>query len=126
MQGRQSHQNFSIAERNFSNSNYVEIAQNTPSSNNQVSVPNNAVSFWGPLSLVTGGAIFLTMLFKFRKNKQSDIVVNLKQLNKIPCSNCRYFSSNPYLKCAVNPKIALTQEAIDCTEYSPQAKKSFH
>ncbi|MES1024631.1 hypothetical protein ABN584_17205 [Gloeocapsa sp. BRSZ] len=125
MQGHQLNQKSFIAERNFSNSTYVEVAQNRPSSN-QVSVPNNAVSFWGPLSLVTGGAICLTMLFKFRKNKQSDIVVDLQQLNKIPCSNCRYFSSNPYLKCAVNPKIALTQEAIDCTEYCPQAKKSFH
>ncbi len=124
MQGQQYHRNSFIVERNFSNSTYVEVAQNTPSSN-QVNVPNNAVSFWGPLSLLTGGAIFLTMLVKLRKNKQSNIVVNLKQINKIPCSNCRYFSSNPYLKCAVNPKIALTEEAIDCTEYCPQANKPF-
>lgn len=34
-----------------------------------------------------------------------------------PCSNCRFFSQNAYLKCAVHPSIALTKQAIDCSNF---------
>lgn len=37
------------------------------------------------------------------------------------CRNCLFFKDNPYLKCAVNPTDALTKQAIDCSDYSPQA-----
>ncbi|MUL39251.1 hypothetical protein [Gloeocapsopsis dulcis] len=124
MQGHKLNHNSLLAERNFSNLTYTEINQNTAPPN-QVNIPNTS-AFWGSLGLLTGGVIFLSMLSKLRKQKQSDIVINLQQLNKIPCSNCRFFSSNPYLKCAVNPTIALTEEAINCTDYCPQAKKIFH
>jgi hypothetical protein len=119
MQGHQN-QNFLLAQRNFSNLTRTEINQNTAP--NQVNIPN-AGAFWGSLGLLTSGVIVLSMLSKFRKQKQSNVVIDLQQLNKIPCSNCCFFSSNPYLKCAVNPTIALTEEAINCADYCPQAKK---
>ncbi|PIG91506.1 hypothetical protein [Gloeocapsopsis sp. IPPAS B-1203] len=122
MQGHKLNQNSLLAERNFSNLTRTEINQNTAAPN-QVNIPNTG-AFWGSLGLLTGGVIFLSMLSKLRKRKQSYVVINLQQLNKIPCSNCRFFSSNPYLRCAVNPKIALTEEAINCADYCPQAKKN--
>jgi hypothetical protein len=37
------------------------------------------------------------------------------------CNNCQYFESNPYLKCSVHPLTVLTEDAIDCIDYtSPQ------
>lgn len=42
-----------------------------------------------------------------------------KPHNWVPCRNCIFFKSNPYLKCAVNPIDALTTNAIDCTDYTP-------
>lgn len=123
MQGQKFDHNFLLAQRNFSNLTRTEINQNTTQPN-QVNIPNSA-AFWGSLGLLTSGVIFLSMLSKLRNQKQSDVVIDLQQLNKIPCSNCRFFSSNPYLKCAVNPAIALTEEAINCADYCPQAKKSF-
>lgn len=89
MQEHKLNQNSLIAERNFSNSTYIEVNQ-IPTPPNQVSTPHVS-SFWGPLSFITGGAICLIMLVKLRKHKQNDIVIDLQQLNKIPCSNCRFF-----------------------------------
>lgn len=40
--------------------------------------------------------------------------------SQIPCRNCRYFTSNPYLKCAVHPDTAATDAAIDCADYQPK------
>jgi len=34
-----------------------------------------------------------------------------------PCSSCRFFSHNAYLKCAVHPSIALTQRALNCSNF---------
>lgn len=48
---------------------------------------------------------------------------HLPQLG-IPCRNCRFFDNNYYLKCAVNPKIAMTQNAIDCPDYCSSRQKN--
>ncbi|NJP08796.1 MAG: hypothetical protein HC866_04365 [Leptolyngbyaceae cyanobacterium RU_5_1] len=45
--------------------------------------------------------------------------VSLKQPLGIPCRSCQFFSSNAYLKCAVHPTTALTDEAVSCSDYSP-------
>lgn len=36
---------------------------------------------------------------------------------QIPCFQCRYFVNSPYLNCTVNPKLAMTAEASDCSDY---------
>lgn len=62
--------------------------------------------------------IFSTDILKFAKHKFSLI----KHLEQVPCKNCRYFTNNPYLRCAVNPSLALTSEAINCSDYCPLKK----
>lgn len=37
--------------------------------------------------------------------------------SQIPCRNCRFLSKSSYLKCAVHPTTALTEEAIACHDY---------
>jgi hypothetical protein len=39
------------------------------------------------------------------------------KMHQIPCSNCKFFTDNYTLKCAVNPSIALTEAAIHCPDY---------
>ncbi|WP_414620393.1 hypothetical protein [Calothrix sp. CCY 0018] len=39
--------------------------------------------------------------------------------HKTPCSKCRYFNNNSYLKCAVQPEKVMTKEAKDCQDYCP-------
>lgn len=118
MQGHQPSQHSSIVKRNFSTT-HTEVEQ-TPQ--NQGNTPYN-IGVEGSISLIIGGAFLVFLLSKLRKSKQNNIVVNLQQSNEIPCSNCRFFSSNPYVKCAVHPTLALTKEAINCADYCPQAKK---
>ncbi len=46
-----------------------------------------------------------------------------KQLAQLPCKKCQFFQNNPYIKCAVNPRLALTKEAVDCGDYRPRDRK---
>ncbi len=38
-------------------------------------------------------------------------------MHKIPCAECRYFTNDHRLKCPIHPKIALSESAIDCTDF---------
>ncbi len=40
-----------------------------------------------------------------------------RTMHEIPCSRCQYFTENYYLKCPVRPGIALSEAAINCTDY---------
>jgi len=46
-----------------------------------------------------------------------DSMQRAKVMHQIPCSDCRYFTNNHLLKCPLHPKIALSEEAIDCKDY---------
>ncbi|MCY7391699.1 MAG: hypothetical protein LH647_09490 [Leptolyngbyaceae cyanobacterium CAN_BIN12] len=48
-----------------------------------------------------------------------DTVVQTQKMHQIPCSNCRFFTSNYQLKCTVHPSNALTEEAINCPDFDP-------
>lgn len=47
----------------------------------------------------------------------TDMARKTQQMHQIPCANCVFFSGDYRLKCPVNPKIALSEEAIDCPDY---------
>ncbi|WP_315862613.1 hypothetical protein [Geminocystis sp. NIES-3708] len=38
-------------------------------------------------------------------------------MHKIPCSRCQYFTNNYRLKCTLQPLIANTESAIDCSDF---------
>jgi hypothetical protein len=44
----------------------------------------------------------------------------LQPASRIPCKNCRFYTSSAYLKCAVNPLDAATERAIACSDYDPK------
>ncbi len=46
--------------------------------------------------------------------------VNANRLRQFPCKTCRFFTKNHHLKCAVQPYLALTKQAFDCTDYRHQ------
>ncbi|AFY54349.1 hypothetical protein Riv7116_1806 [Rivularia sp. PCC 7116] len=71
-----------------------------------------------------GFLLFLTLMIALikwcdiRKASQEDfskIPIN----HKTPCSKCRYFNNNSYIKCAVQPEKVMTKEAKDCQDYCP-------
>jgi hypothetical protein len=46
-------------------------------------------------------------------------IETVKQMHQVPCSSCRFFTGNYQLKCPVHPKMALTEDAINCLDYDP-------
>ena len=43
----------------------------------------------------------------------------VKRLHQIPCSRCTFFTGDYRLKCTVHPYSALTETALNCTDYEP-------
>ncbi|MDZ8051932.1 MAG: hypothetical protein RMX68_012275 [Aulosira sp. ZfuVER01] len=106
--------------------NIHQVTQNDvkyePAKSNNFNIPDVAISLT-PLALLISWLVFFLML---RKNQvggdnKKNFVIN--SLHKVPCKNCKYYSSNHYLKCAVQPSIVMTVEAKNCSEYSPHKSK---
>lgn len=53
-----------------------------------------------------------------------DAVVRAKQMHNIPCTNCQFFTNDYRLKCTIRPSVANTEQATNCSDYSP-CKKAF-
>ena len=48
-----------------------------------------------------------------------DATQRMKQMHQIPCTGCRFFTHDYRLKCTAQPKIANTENAINCPDYRP-------
>jgi hypothetical protein len=91
-------------------------------------VPPNAMKLSNStLILLPFGLIALWSIaivgFNLQKKQQrhgSGTELRPRQFHAVPCRRCAFFKDNPYLKCAINPVNALTVNAIDCTDYTPQ------
>jgi hypothetical protein len=81
----------------------------------------DATLFLLPMGLMTVWAIIAFKLSDSFKNTR-DRIANASAFSKLPCKNCQYYTNNPYLKCAVNPNSVLTEEALNCSDYSPKNK----
>jgi hypothetical protein len=46
-----------------------------------------------------------------------DTATLAQRMHQIPCSSCRFFTSNYQLKCTVHPSSALTEDAINCPDF---------
>jgi hypothetical protein len=76
-----------------------------------------------PIGLLAGWVIFFLVLRKIRRILDNKMVFTVKTVHQVPCKNCRFYSNNHYLKCAVQPSIVMTDEAKNCSEYSPKNDK---
>lgn len=61
--------------------------------------------------------VLFVMHFNFWKSVRSRLS-KLPTVSQLPCTNCKYFKNNPYLKCAVQPDKVLRTEATECPDYS--------
>lgn len=61
------------------------------------------------------GLIFL-IIFSILSSLKAGIKTT-KRLHQIPCTDCRFFTNDYRLKCTVNPSIANTESAINCSDY---------
>ncbi|MHC5855739.1 hypothetical protein [Nostoc sp.] len=60
-----------------------------------------------------------TLIYAFISKPVQQYLFSLKLPQKAKCPQCRYFSHNSYLKCTVHPSTVLTDQAINCLDYSP-------
>ncbi|MBW4689740.1 MAG: hypothetical protein KME40_32775 [Komarekiella atlantica HA4396-MV6] len=114
-------------QRNIINQrNLYQLSQNEAKSEqtqpNQLTIPDIVISL-SPLGFIFGWVVFFIALRKIRTFLDNKMVFTIKGLDKVPCKNCKFYSNNHYLKCAVNPSIVLTEEAMNCSEYSPTKSK---
>lgn len=66
---------------------------------------------------LTQTIVGLTILsiWKFARDKKRLMTSN--HFQQVPCKNCRFFTNNHYLKCAVHPAVALTKQALNCSDF---------
>ncbi len=66
---------------------------------------------------LTQTIVGLTILsiWKFARDKKRLMTSN--HFQQVPCKNCRFFTNNHYLKCAVYPAVALTKQALNCSDF---------
>ena len=69
-----------------------------------------------PLCFVTICALTVLMLWSIWSAARIGIA-NLKRLQQIPCANCRFFTHDYRIKCTLHPFEALTESAINCSDF---------
>ncbi|XHR81112.1 MAG: hypothetical protein ACFKPT_23150 [Gloeotrichia echinulata GP01] len=99
-----------------------EVKQGTEAQTDGLNIPDVAIGLT-PIGLMFGWVIFFLMWRKLRTAVDNKMVFTIKKLHKVPCKNCKYYSSNHYLKCAVEPSLVMSEEAKNCSEYSPEKGK---
>jgi len=86
---------------------------------------NSHLIFWEPVSLFIGLLILLSLIPKIGGKVQNGFMRNFNSQMKSPCTRCEFFSNNPYIRCAAQPIIVLTEQATDCPDYRLDEEKSF-
>lgn len=113
-------------ENNLNQVNVIEIQpariQQDPGQQDFAAIPD-APLFLFPLSLMIAWAIIFFMPSDIWRLARHGMLIS-KQLHRVPCRNCRFFTNNPYLQCAVHPSTALTASAIHCCDYLPSNGRS--
>lgn len=82
-------------------------------------LPLPSADFW--IALTIGATAMLTTLVVVELSTVKAVLRHTfwtkRSSKKIPCTKCRYFSDNFYLKCTVHPMDVLTERAIECRDY---------
>ncbi|WP_013324113.1 hypothetical protein [Gloeothece verrucosa] len=75
------------------------------------------LNYW--ILLIIPTLLIMAFFIEAKKKFFSPQNQDLENFADCSCQRCKYFSPNPYLKCAVNPKLALTKESCDCPSFNP-------
>jgi len=83
---------------------------------NEVSSFNDGILGFS-LAFILGWMVFCITILRKRKIAEKEVITTLKCGEQVYCKSCRFFSNNPYLKCALHPSSVLTKQAKDCSDY---------
>lgn len=79
-------------------------------------LPLKQPDFFIPLMFLVLWAIATIMYTGLPKYLQK-VLFNLKPQQKVPCRECQFFNSNPYVQCALHPMTVQTERATNCSDY---------
>ena len=80
-------------------------------------LPEEILQNLGRIFFMIGILLLITIgLYNFYLTFKSGISY-VKRLHQIPCSRCVFFTGDYRLKCTVHPYSALTELAINCSDY---------
>ena len=96
----------------------------TKQANLPIVSPDITITLIPLLSITVVGIIVGFKLLRFRKFDPYKMI-NFIRFHQAPCKSCEFFQENPHFKCAVNPSVVLTQEALNCPDYCPHDKHWF-
>lgn len=103
-------------------SSVQEVPSENPSTNTSGAAIQDAALLLIPLCFVAIWAAVVCMISDTWKLNRKEMN-QAKQLGQLPCKKCKFYNNNPYVKCAVNPSLALTKEAEDCGDYRPRDRR---
>ncbi|KAM3103643.1 hypothetical protein ACKFKF_01125 [Phormidesmis sp. 146-12] len=112
-----------VLKQNIADRSTLTQAQTSPPPEVSSSVANqDAAMVMIPICFVAVWAAVVCVISNTWKVNRKDVETS-KLTAQSPCKKCRFFNSNPYVKCAVNPSLAMTTAAKDCTDYQPKERK---
>ncbi len=112
----------SLSANNLYDQTLIEIKGEPVKHQNAV----NHLIIWEPICLFIGLLLLFSLIPKIGGKVQNGLVKNFQSQPKTPCAKCEFFSNNPYLKCAAQPALVLTEQAINCPDYRLDAQKPFN
>jgi hypothetical protein len=90
--------------------------------------PNKAIASDVAWLLLPIWFLIIVIIFTFAVSELAKAaregVAHLRYAQRTPCKQCRFFSGNFYLKCAVHPSTVLTEKAVNCPDYCPMSKET--
>lgn len=75
---------------------------------------------WLMLMILVMLSALIAQIYGYIPKLRTRQSANLKRRHQDTCHRCKYFHQNLYLKCALHPSTALTEDSIDCKDYSPK------
>lgn len=100
----------------------TEAPADRPDTSSVSAVAHDAALLLIPICFVAIWAGVVCVISDTWKLSRKDMKTS-KTIAQLPCKKCRFFSNNPYMKCAVNPYVAMTKAATECQEYRPRTKR---
>lgn len=62
--------------------------------------------------------VFILILAWTLWSSVQEVIHRTHKMHQIPCANCQFFTNNHRLKCTLQPTIANTEQAINCSDYT--------
>jgi hypothetical protein len=103
----------------------ISIVQQSSNSTEQpgIGIASSQDLAWVVLMILVTLSAVVAQVYAYIPKLRRRNSASMSQRQKTICYGCKYFNNNLYLKCAIDPSIVLTEQSIDCKDYSPQHER---